>query len=122
VNAFFQGKQEKEYAWFSAGAVLPVLSISAKRAARVTVQAVKSRSAEVTLGAPADLLARFHGLFPALTAELMGWINQFLLPETGANGNSLVRGANLQERTGPLIRNMLWVLGRFAERPGTIPP
>ncbi|MBI2815423.1 MAG: SDR family oxidoreductase [Acidobacteria bacterium] len=115
VNAFFKGKQEAEYAWFSLGAALPIFSINAERAARTIVRAVKARQAEITLSVPASVLARFHGLFPGVTADLMAWMNHFVLPESVANGKTRLRGADLESKTHPVIQSLLSVFGDFAE-------
>jgi hypothetical protein len=61
------------------------LTISADYAAREIVAAIKRGDAEVTLGLPAQLLARFHGLFPGLTSDIMALVIR-LLPEPGGDG------------------------------------
>ena len=65
--AVFKGNQEAESAWFSVGASMPGLSMDADRAARQIVSAVKRGDAEKVLTAPANLLAKAHGLAPGLT-------------------------------------------------------
>ena len=82
VNAYFKGKNQKEYTWFTIAGSLPIVSMNAERAAKKIVQATQKGSAEVTLGFPAKVLARFHGLFPGTTIKLLGLINRFL-PDAG---------------------------------------
>src|SRR5262249_19813159 len=48
-NAFFKGNNEAEYAWFSISDALPLVSMSAKRAARQIVNACVRGDAEVVL-------------------------------------------------------------------------
>src|SRR4051812_19625786 len=78
LNAQFKGNNTNEAAWFSLAASLPGISISAKRAAAGIVSATKRGTADKVLGAPASLLAVFHGLFPGLTADVLGLIKQAL--------------------------------------------
>ncbi len=80
LNAIFKGDAESEAAWFSAASSLPGITISASRAARQIADATRSGRAEKVLTTPANVMARFHGLFPGLTADLLGMVNR-LLPE-----------------------------------------
>lgn len=96
LNAVFKGAERGEAAWFSAGASLPGISMSATRAARQIVSALQRGRAERILSAPANLLARFHSLFPEMSADLLGLVNS-LLPhgaervELGAESEVLQR-------------------------------
>lgn len=78
LNAIFKNNKESEVAWFSASASLPVISMSADRAARSIVSAAENGTAERILSAPANLLALFHGVFPGLAADTLGLINRIL--------------------------------------------
>lgn len=80
LNATFKGDREKETLWFSLGATLPGISMSADRAARQIVKAARRGEAERVLSLPANLLARLHALFPGLTSDILGWVNRVLLP------------------------------------------
>ena len=82
VNAYFKGKNQKEYTWFTVAGSLPLASMSAERAAQKIVQATQRGSSEVILGFPAKVLAKFHGLFPGATIKILGLINRFL-PDAG---------------------------------------
>jgi len=77
-NAFFKGNNEAEYAWFSICDALPILSMSAERAAHRIVHACVRGESEVVLSAPAIGAVKFHGMFPGITADLLGIINQLL--------------------------------------------
>jgi hypothetical protein len=46
VQARFQGQQEHEVTWFALGSTLPLISISAERAARQVVRATQRGAAE----------------------------------------------------------------------------
>ena len=96
LNALFKGNQAGEYAWFSVGDNIPGATMSAERAARQIVQATRRGEAERVLTLPMVLAARFHGLFPGLTADLSGWANRALPAPDGPAGD--------QTRTGSLVR------------------
>jgi short-subunit dehydrogenase len=68
IQARFKGDPEKEYAWFATMSVLPGISISAERAARRIVDAVRHRDAEVIFPATAKLAALSHAAFPEISA------------------------------------------------------
>lgn len=69
LGADFRGKPPREYAWFAAGAALPLLSMDADRAARAVVRAAERRRPEIILGAAAQVAVRLHGLAPATTTR-----------------------------------------------------
>jgi NAD(P)-dependent dehydrogenase (short-subunit alcohol dehydrogenase family) len=111
-NAKFKSQAQAEYAWFKISDSLPVLSMSAARAARRIVSACRYGDAEVILGLPAQLAVRFHGLFPGLTSDLLGLVNR-TLPGPGGIGSGRVRGV---EAASPLSDSVLTTLTVHAER------
>ncbi|HKO52838.1 MAG TPA: SDR family oxidoreductase [Polyangiaceae bacterium] len=70
-NASFKGAHEREYAWFAIADSLPLLSMSAARAARRIVRAIEQGEAHVVLGLPARLAALAHGVFPGAVSRIM---------------------------------------------------
>ncbi|HJQ26796.1 MAG TPA: SDR family NAD(P)-dependent oxidoreductase [Blastocatellia bacterium] len=90
-NASFKGQHEAEYAWFKISDSLPLTSINARRAARQIIDAARHGDSEVVLTVQAKAAALFHGVFPGLTADLLGLVNQ-LLPEAGGIGTRRVKG------------------------------
>ena len=84
-NAFFKGNNKAEYAWFSISDSIPVLSMSARRAARQVVDACVRGNAEVVLSLPAKFAIKAHGLFPGTTADVLGLVNR-LLPSAQGDG------------------------------------
>ncbi len=110
VNAYFKGDNEKEYSWFSIGASNPVTAISAERAARSIVRAVRRRQAEVILSLPAKALALFHGIAPGTTVKMLGVTNRFM-PGTDATSQDRKRG---YESTTMVSESPLTALGRRA--------
>lgn len=90
-NALFKGNNEAEYAWFSISDALPLISMSAKRAARQIVDACGRGDAEIILSLPAKLAVLAHGLFPGITINSLGLING-LLPLPGGIGEDVRTG------------------------------
>jgi short-subunit dehydrogenase len=124
LNAFFKGDAEREYGLFSATGSLPFISMDAERAARQIVRAAKRGEAERVLSIPATLLARFHGLFPGLTADLFGLANRVLPGPNGAVDRKQ-RGMELHEQVrSELLDNVTgWSLDaaeRFNQHPGPV--
>jgi short-subunit dehydrogenase len=99
LQASFKGQHEKEFTWFTISDSLPIASISAERAAREIVAACKRGAAELTLTLPARLVIPFHGVFPGLTADLLGVMNR-LLPAPGGIGTEVARGTESQTEIG----------------------
>src|SRR3954453_8374357 len=61
-NATFKGQHRAEYAWFAISDSLPLVSMSAERAARQIIAACKRGDAETVLSLQAQLAVKFHGL------------------------------------------------------------
>jgi len=90
-NAFFKGQHRAEYTWFSIGDAIPIISMSAERAASRIIRAMQVGEAEIILTIPAKLAVWFHGLFPGTTADLLSIVNRFL-PGPGGIGAERARG------------------------------
>jgi NAD(P)-dependent dehydrogenase (short-subunit alcohol dehydrogenase family) len=124
LNAFFKGEQERAFAWFAPSASLPGISMDAERAARQIVLATRRGEAERILSVPANVLAKFHGLFPGLTADIFGVVNRFL-PGPNGHGTAAARGMEIQERLdSPVLSRVTgWGLSaaeRFHQYPGPV--
>jgi short-subunit dehydrogenase len=78
INVIFKGNHQAEYTWFSVADSLPLITISADRAAKQIVKATRQKKTEITLTLAAKLLARFHGLFPGLTMRILALVNRLL--------------------------------------------
>ncbi len=129
LNAFFKGRQEGEFTWFAAGDSLAFVSMDAARAARHIVAATKRGQAERTLSLPVTALARFHGLFPGTTSDILGLVNRLILPKpgdaAGAGDDGIARGMDVHGRMrSPLLDAVLaWTLkaaARNNQRPGPL--
>lgn len=115
-RASFFGDHAAEYAWFSALASLPLVSIDAERAARRMVAGVLAGTPMVMLTPLAHVGARLRGLLPGTTARLMGVVNR-LLPDADPGDSEIVEGRVAEEKLGPRasrVLGALTVLGRRA--------
>jgi NAD(P)-dependent dehydrogenase (short-subunit alcohol dehydrogenase family) len=113
VNAYYKGRSREEYRWFSVGAGAPVISMDAERAARQIVRAAKRGEAQRILSLPANVLARFHGLAPGLTAGIASLANRVVLPSDGV-GSRATRGADLEPSLQSPLYRTVTVWGRKA--------
>lgn len=113
VNVTLKGEQHQtEYTLFSLLDTLPLTSIDAKRAARQIVEATKRGDTELIISIQAQLLSRLHGIFPALTTDLMTLANG-LLPTSKSQGIEQHTG---KESETPVTRSPLTALGQKATR------
>lgn len=83
AHVTFKGDPEKEFAWFTAGALAPVLSIDADRAARRIADAIERKEDELVYTLPARLAARLHDLVPGVFNALVSLAGA-LLPKAPA--------------------------------------
>jgi short-subunit dehydrogenase len=99
VNAKFKGKHNAEFAWFSASAGAPVISMNADRAARKILAACRRGQPSLTLTFAARGAIVGNALFPNLTGYAMKFVNRFLPDAAGQNGNQSRAGSELPRRT-----------------------
>src|SRR5438552_8660621 len=99
VNAKFKGKHDIEFAWFSASAGAPVISMNADRAARKILAACRRGQPSLTLTFAARGAILGNALFPNLTGYVMRLVNRFLPKPSGAEGN--------QSRGGSEVRRLI---------------
>jgi len=116
LNAQFKGDYPKEFTWFSLGASLPIISMDAERAARQIVQATRRRETERVLSWPAQILLRFHGLFPGFTTDVLHLVNTLFLPEPDADGTAVQKGLTIQNDLSPFRYRVLWLLTTLGRR------
>lgn len=126
LNAYFKGEQAKEFGWFSLGASLPFISMDAEVAAAQIVHATRYKKAERILSLPANLLARFQGLFPGTTSEILTVVNNLGLPKSDKQQpDKGVRGAKVENAASNPLFDALTTLGqqaanRFRQHPGPV--
>lgn len=113
LHALTKGQHEAEYGWFSLGASLPLVSMDAERAAHQIVEAVQRGESVRFLGLTAALGARFHGLFPGTTVELLSLVNR-LLPGPSHRSTGAVPGYEARDRLDSDTLEAATTLGRKA--------
>src|SRR5205809_44272 len=99
VNAKFKGKHDAEFAWFSASAGAPLISMSADRAARKIVAACRRGQPSLTLTLAARAAIVGNALAPNLTGYLMKFANRLLPGAGGEEGNKSRAGSQLSRLT-----------------------
>jgi hypothetical protein len=105
-NAWFKGKHRREFAWFSIGGSLPLVSMSGRHAARRIVDACRGGDPDLVMPMTAAFAAKLHGIFPGAVAGLVGLIDR-LLPGPGGIGPDMRRGADSESALSPSILTTL---------------
>lgn len=100
-NAGFKGKHREEYAWFSISDALPLLSVSAERAAREILSACRRGRTEVVISVPAKLAVLADTLMPEVTSNLFALANKLLLPGPGGIGEREAKGKESESTLSP---------------------
>ncbi|AKT50321.1 SDR family NAD(P)-dependent oxidoreductase [Arsenicicoccus sp. oral taxon 190] len=114
LQAQFIGDQAKEYAWFAPGASLPLVSMSADRAAHQMVEATLAGDPVALLSPLSKVGARVAGLAPATTTRLLGLMARVL--PSGTGDGQTITGHEARERLGNPVVEALTVLGNRAAR------
>jgi NAD(P)-dependent dehydrogenase (short-subunit alcohol dehydrogenase family) len=112
-NALFKGRYREEYAWFSIADSLPLLSMSAARAATRILDACRYGDAELTMPLTATAAIKCNALFPGIGMDLLG-LTERVLPGPGGIGAGTRRGAESESRWSPSLLTAL--TDRAAER------
>jgi len=99
VNAKFKGNHGAEFAWFSAGAGAPLISMDADRAARKIVAAFRRGQPSLTLTFGARSAIAGNALFPNLTGYAMKIVNRFLPDAADESGEQSRAGSELRRLT-----------------------
>lgn len=118
VAARFTGDAERDAAWFSPGGSLPLVSISAERAARRIVGGVLAGRPVVDLTPLAMVGRRVHGLAPATTVRALGLVSR-ALPRDPAHAERATADAmtsTAPSTSGATARSRLRLSSRFAGR------
>ncbi len=111
-NAVFKGQNKKEYAWFSIGDSIPVISMDANLAAKQTLKACQYGDREVILRNPLNIAVLAQSLLPGFTQELLALMDR-VLPEMGGIGRRAARGHESQSAWSP---SWLTYYGELAAR------
>jgi NAD(P)-dependent dehydrogenase (short-subunit alcohol dehydrogenase family) len=110
LNAYFKGKNRKEFAWFSISDAFPLFSISSEKAARKIVEACRYASPRLILTIPALLLHTCNALFPSLVSAGSRLAVRLLPAPVAPEENRLCTGRQSRSALSPSI------LTRLADR------
>ncbi|WP_242392681.1 SDR family NAD(P)-dependent oxidoreductase [Anaeromyxobacter oryzisoli] len=113
-HALVKGKRYAEATMFSLLASLPLVTVSAERAARRIVLAVERGDRFVVIGSPAKLARLVHALAPGAVIRLLGAVNRLLPGPTAEAGEGMALPAELYRRG--VARSILTALGERAAR------
>jgi NAD(P)-dependent dehydrogenase (short-subunit alcohol dehydrogenase family) len=112
-NALFKGQHRAEYAWFTIGDSLPLVSVSAEQAAAQILRACQRGDVEAIITNPLNPAVYLPQYFPELMTEVASLVNRFL-PEMGGIGQRQARGYESQSAWAPSLLTSLTELA--AER------
>jgi len=87
-HALVKGKRYAEASLFAVLSSLPLVSLSAERAARRIIRAIENGERFVVIGLPAKVLRLAHGIFPGVTVRTLGLVNR-LLPRADRPGRDV---------------------------------
>jgi NAD(P)-dependent dehydrogenase (short-subunit alcohol dehydrogenase family) len=87
INAAFKGRRSKEYSWFAVASSLPVMTISAERAARQILGACRRGAAELVITPQAKLGVLARTIVPGLFSDVMSLVDRLLPRATGPEGD-----------------------------------
>lgn len=121
-HAILKGQNRKEFAWFAISDSLPLISVSAEKVVRVAIAGLRRGAGEVIVPLPILFLSKFYSLFPELSTNLFGAVNQFL-PKPGGSGNERTLGKDSRSIWSPSALTYLSdrAAQRNNERPATEP-
>ncbi|MBW4442588.1 MAG: SDR family NAD(P)-dependent oxidoreductase [Plectolyngbya sp. WJT66-NPBG17] len=99
-HGIIKGQNRKEFAWFSIGDSLPIVSASAEKVARSTIAALRRGQAEVIVPFPTWLSVKLYALSPALMTNVLSVVN-LLLPKPGGIGTERAFGKDSHSKWVP---------------------
>jgi NAD(P)-dependent dehydrogenase (short-subunit alcohol dehydrogenase family) len=105
-NAFYKGQLRFDYTLFKLSDSTPLTAMNAQRSARRIVTACQRGESEIILSVQAKIAAKFHGLFPGVSSELYGLVNQ-ALPGPGGIGEQRVQGRDSETAVSRSFLNAL---------------
>jgi NAD(P)-dependent dehydrogenase (short-subunit alcohol dehydrogenase family) len=105
-NALFKGQHRAEYTWFSISDAMPLITMSAERAARQILSACRYGRSRITLSLTAQAGLLMNTIAPQLTAELAR-IAARILPPPGGIGRNSAKGHDSESRWSPSILTTL---------------
>lgn len=99
-NARFKGQHRQEYAWFSIGDSLPLVSMNAESAAEKILTACQNGDPEVVIAGSLNFSNWLAQIAPNWTTEFLSLMD-LALPEMGGIGRRAARGYESQSSWSP---------------------
>ena len=113
-HALVKGKRYLEASLFSLASSLPLVTVSAERAAERIVLAIERRERFVVVGVPAKLLRIVHSLLPGGVVRALGALSRLLPPADEGEKEAMPLPGEIFRRG--LARSILTALGDRAAR------
>lgn len=107
VNVSFKGYNRQEQTWFTISDSLPLLSISARSAARRIIEACRLGSPVEFVSATSRMGATVAGLAPGTIAHLMNLVNQVLPSPNPDRADESFSGRESQSKWSPSLLTRL---------------
>jgi short-subunit dehydrogenase len=117
-HAVMKGQHRQEFAWFSIGDSLPLISASAEQVARAAIAGLRRGATEVIVPFPTWLSAKFYALFPGVSTNLLSLVNQ-LLPKPDGIGTQRAFGKDSRSAWSPWW--LTYLSDRAARRNNELP-
>ncbi len=105
-NAIFKGRHRDEYAWFSIGDSLPLISMDAETAAEQILLACRQGRGEVFIHHPLNVTIALQNHFPELTQEILA-LAATMLPKMGGIGRASAKGHQSESAWSPSVLTTL---------------
>lgn len=99
-STMLKDQHREEYAWFSIGESLPLMSMNAEEAAAQIIEACQQGRGDFVVADPANLAAHLRRYFPKLAQHIPALMDQ-LLPEMGGNGREAICGYDSRSEWSP---------------------
>ena len=108
INAAFKGQRSREYSWFAIASSLPVITISAERAAHQILDACRYGDAELVITFQAKLAVLARTLAPEFFSDAMSLVQRLLPRAVGPEGDvaELGRSAGSDWAFSPVLTPM----------------
>lgn len=108
INALFQKGNRKEYKIFSAMSTAPLITISADKAVRDIIHAIKRKKTFTVLGMPAKIIRQLNHFLPGTMIRIFGFLNEFVPSKEGhvmfVKGESIRKNSSRAEI--PLLKGL----------------
>ncbi len=99
-NANFKSQHRREYAWFSIGDSLPMLSMDAETAAKQILVACQQGRGEVLIHSPLNIGVALQRMFPEITRDVLT-LAATVLPKMGGIGRATAKGYESESAWSP---------------------